>query len=155
MRTSLESKRALTRMSYTSKRAPALASNATTLGLALLAALGSGCQRHAQRTVAHTHAYAGGPTNRSAVAAIADARCDREQRCGNIGSGGKYASKHACNEQVRREWAEPLNGRECPRGVNEEELEECLEDIRGEDCNNPFDSLERVLSCGTVEICRG
>ncbi len=129
---------------------------ATTFGLAILGVLAAagGCHRHAQRTYAGTHAYAGGPTNRSAVHAIADARCDREQHCGNIGAGGKYASKHACIEVVRSEWAESLNARECQRGVNEQELDECLEDIRSENCRNPFDSLERVMSCGTVEICR-
>ena len=92
---------------------------------------------------------------RSAVRSIASARCEREERCGNIGVDQKFADKNACLERVRADWSEELNARECPAGVRERELDECIEDIRGEDCGSPFDSLQRMLSCGTAEICSG
>jgi len=92
---------------------------------------------------------------RSAVRTIADARCDREARCHNIGPDAKFASRAACVERVRADWADELNAHECPKGVRDVELDECLHDIREEECGNPFDSLDRMFSCGTSEICNG
>ena len=92
-------------------------------------------------------------TNSSAVRAIATARCDREARCNNLGADAKYPSKEACLDRVRADWAKELNAYECPGGLNRAELNECLEDIRGEDCGSPFDTLARTLSCSKTEIC--
>lgn len=92
-------------------------------------------------------------TNRSAVRAIASARCEREARCNNLGADAKYPSKEECLDRVRADWAKELNAYECPGGLNRAELNECLEDIRGEDCGSPFDTLARTLSCSKTEIC--
>lgn len=89
----------------------------------------------------------------SAVRKIAGARCDREERCNNIGDGEKYASQDVCVEEIREEWREDLNARECPGGIHDAQLEECLNDIRSEDCNSPFDTLARVTSCTAASIC--
>ncbi len=91
--------------------------------------------------------------HRAAARSIADARCEREQRCNNIGPDAKFASRNACDERIRADWAEELNAYECPGGVNQEELTECLEDIRDEDCKNPFDTLARTMACSRTEIC--
>jgi hypothetical protein len=92
-------------------------------------------------------------TNSSAVRAIASARCEREARCGNLGADAKFASKEDCLDRVRADWAGELNAYACPGGLNRAELDECLGDIRGEDCGNPFDTLARTLSCSKTEIC--
>jgi hypothetical protein len=92
-------------------------------------------------------------TNRSAVRAIASARCEREARCNNLGADAKFPSKEECFDRVRADWAKELNTYECPGGLNRAELDECLEDIRGEDCGSPFDTLARTLSCSKTEIC--
>jgi hypothetical protein len=95
------------------------------------------------------------PATAAATAAISAARCEREQRCGNIGASHNYASNEACMTQVRREWAQDLSARECPQGVEQQQLTSCLNEIRQEECGNPFDSLERVAACRTSAICRG
>jgi hypothetical protein len=92
-------------------------------------------------------------THRAAVNSIAQARCQREERCGNIGVDEKFASESACVERIRADWADDLNAYDCPGGVNKVELDECLEDIRDEDCGDPFDTLARTLACGRAEIC--
>lgn len=92
-------------------------------------------------------------SSRSAVRAIASARCEREARCKNLGVDAKYPSKAACVDSVRADWAKELNAYECPGGLNRAELNECLEDIRSEDCGSPFDTLARTLSCSKTEIC--
>jgi hypothetical protein len=99
-----------------------------------------------------------GPSGASATAArnqITDARCAREQRCENIGDNKKYSSLDDCRATVRAEWKDDLNGVECPNGIDQTELDQCLGEIRGEDCGDPLDALSRVAACTTGQICIG
>jgi hypothetical protein len=89
----------------------------------------------------------------SASESIARSRCDREQRCGNIGGDEKFSSVDDCLTRVRTDWKDDLSARECPGGVNRTQLDECLTEIRNEDCSSPFDTLERVAACTAGQIC--
>ena len=95
------------------------------------------------------------PASRAASAAesITEARCAREQRCENIGADKKYSSFSDCGARVRNDWKDDLNARECPGGVNQKELDECLASIRNEDCNSPLDTLSRLTQCTAGPIC--
>ena len=88
------------------------------------------------------------------VAKITAARCAREQKCGNIGAGKDYASAAACETEIGKEWREELNAYECPGGIVTKEFEECLAEIRTEDCASPFDTLERVVACRSSDMCK-
>lgn len=90
----------------------------------------------------------------SAIASITQARCQREQRCGNIGADKKFDSQGKCMSEIRETWKDELNTRECRGGIVQKELQECLEEVRNEDCNNPFDTLNRVLACREGDICK-
>jgi hypothetical protein len=90
----------------------------------------------------------------SAVAQITAARCAREQRCNNIGTDKKFDTSDECMTEIRKQWADDLNARECPGGVVQKELSECLDEIRNEDCGNPFDTLGRVTACREGDICK-
>ncbi len=90
-----------------------------------------------------------------AVDAITASRCQRETRCENVGSGRKYSSETDCLQTVRADWRDDLNARECPEGVDQGQLDECLAKVRSEDCNAPFDTLARVTECTANQICRG
>ena len=92
---------------------------------------------------------------RSATASIADSRCARELRCENIGPDKKYSSMDDCEARVKSDWRDDLNARECPAGIDRAQLEECLEEIRNEDCANPFDTLGRVAACTVGQLCEG
>jgi hypothetical protein len=89
----------------------------------------------------------------SAARSIAEARCARENRCANVGSDKKYSSTDDCMARVSDDWKDDLNARECPGGINQTELQECLGAIRAEDCNSPFDTLDRVTECTSAQIC--
>lgn len=91
----------------------------------------------------------------SATESIARSRCEREQRCGNIGGDKKFSSTDDCLTRVRSDWKDDLNARECPGGVNHTQLDECLTEIRNEDCSSPLDTLERVAACTAGQICEG
>ena len=95
------------------------------------------------------------PASRAAPAAqaIAEARCARERRCENVGTDEKYSSMSDCMADIRSDWKDDLNARECPGGVNQTELQECLTAIRNEECNSPFDTLDRVTECTATAIC--
>lgn len=100
-------------------------------------------------------ATAGGGSAVSARNQITEARCAREQRCENIGDNKKYSSMDDCQATVRAEWKDDLNGVECPNGIDQTELNQCLGEIRGEDCGDPLDALSRVAACTTGQICIG
>lgn len=100
-------------------------------------------------------ATASGANATAARDQITDARCAREQRCENIGDNKKYSSLDDCRATVRAEWKDDLNGVECPNGIDRSELDECLGEIRGEDCGDPLDALSRVAACTTGQICIG
>jgi hypothetical protein len=91
--------------------------------------------------------------NPGVVEGIANARCEREQRCGNIGADKGHLSLDACRNKIAMDWKDDLNRYECPGGIVQRELDECLQEIRNEDCNNPFDKLERVIACRVSDIC--
>ncbi|MDB4975622.1 MAG: hypothetical protein JWN48_3963 [Myxococcaceae bacterium] len=105
-----------------------------------------------ERHEGHSELGAGVKANH-AVHAIAKARCEREEHCGNIGAGKSYTSMGACEEKIRADWAGDLNKYECPKGTNKEALDKCLGDVRTEECGNPFDTLSRVVSCSASDIC--
>jgi hypothetical protein len=92
--------------------------------------------------------------NETAVSSITRARCDREARCNNVGSGRKFESHDDCVTKTRASWRDDLNNLECPRGVVENQLSSCLEQIRNESCGNPLDTLERALACRAVDLCK-
>lgn len=92
--------------------------------------------------------------NESAVASITQARCDRESRCDNVGSGKKYESMSDCVTKTRSDWRDDLNARECPQGVVPTQLSSCVKQIKEESCGNPVEKLESVLACRTVDLCK-
>jgi len=124
--------------------------------LAALFIIASGCSRDTQHTASAANAEP--PAARatsSASQSIAEARCARETRCDNVGGDKKYSTLEDCIVRIRTDWQDDLNARECPGGVNQHELDECLGEIRSEECGNPFDSLERIAACTSGQICQG
>ena len=90
---------------------------------------------------------------RSASEQIATARCEREQQCGNVGNDKTFSSGADCFARIQSDWKDDLNARACPGGINQQQLEECLSQIRQESCENPFDTLARITACTQGQIC--
>ena len=90
----------------------------------------------------------------ASVKAITEARCVREEKCGNVGPGQDYSSTKACQEKISADWRDELNAYDCPGGVVTKELSECLEEIKNEDCASPFDTLGRVVACRSSDLCK-
>jgi hypothetical protein len=47
-----------------------------------------------------------------------------------------------------------LNAKDCPGGIDQKELKECLEETSNSDCKNPFDEAGRLAACRTSDLCR-
>jgi hypothetical protein len=95
------------------------------------------------------------PASRTRTAAeqLAHARCERERQCGNIGNDKTYSSTQDCFARVQNDWKDDLNARDCPGGINQKQLDQCLAQVRAEACGNPFDTLARITECTSRQIC--
>ncbi|MBX3197124.1 MAG: hypothetical protein KF894_03120 [Labilithrix sp.] len=96
---------------------------------------------------------AGVVANLSAIDRIVAARCQREANCKNIGADKKHVSEQACAQKLKADMKDDLNANECPRGIDQKELNDCLGAIHKEECNNPIDSISRLAACRTGELC--
>jgi hypothetical protein len=123
--------------------------------LAVSSALLIGCDRGSE-PASRTHVTSAeqpAPVNPASIDAIALARCDREQRCGNLGDGKKFSNREACLNDIRSQGDDTLTTSACPGGIDTMRLERCLDAIRGERCDNPLDLMSRLNACRTDELC--
>ena len=107
------------------------------------------------------HAIGGGPaepalktTPAGAVASIALTRCDRQARCNNIGPNETYKTRVECVSKMQSDDGKSINASACPGGINEGNLNRCLQALREEGCGSPIGALERLESCKTDSICK-
>lgn len=94
-----------------------------------------------------------GVGNEGAVSKIVAARCAREASCNNVGVDKRYANSDACVQKVKVDMKDDLNAKECPRGIDAKELDECLAAIQKEECGSPLDTISRVAACRTSDLC--
>lgn len=90
---------------------------------------------------------------RGDVHALSTARCEREMRCNNVGSGRKYESMDACTQKLDSRGYEDLGPGECKSGIRKDKLDTCLSAIRSERCGSPLDTLTRLVSCRSAALC--
>lgn len=98
-----------------------------------------------------------GPMSQARARDLATARsCDWYGKCGEIGQGKKYATRDACEVDVRASWNNYWPAADCDGKIRGEDLDVCLQAIELTDCNNAFDFLNTVLNkCGKSNVCRG
>jgi hypothetical protein len=89
----------------------------------------------------------------SALGDIVSARCDREQRCNNVGAGKDYDNRQACVSKIEGKTESDLNTKDCDKGIDKGKLDACLQKIHEEECGNPIDSISRIAACRTGEVC--
>lgn len=95
-----------------------------------------------------------GVKNDAAISQIASARCARDRSCNNIGADKKWSSDAACESEILTKTRDELNIGECPGGVDQKALSDCLDSIHKEECNSPLDSMSRLMSCRSGELCK-
>jgi hypothetical protein len=100
-----------------------------------------------------TGADLGSLSNELAVERIVAARCARETQCNNIGSDKHFVDHDVCARELRSRVSVDLRAGECARGIDATALDNCMEAIRSESCNNPIDTIQRLAACRTGELC--
>jgi hypothetical protein len=96
-------------------------------------------------------------TPADAVDAIANARCDYELRCNNIGEARDFNNREHCMDAARNDATQELTeDPDCRRGIKPEDLNECTSQLRERSCGTVmgvFDKLSTVVSCRSAELC--
>lgn len=119
----------------------------------LLVACGGANQEPPVAGTGVTSAQSAQKADSAIVGKLSAARCDREQTCNNVGTGQKYVSRDVCMDQMRGSLANDLNSYECPRGIDETQLDKCMNSIRSEECSHPLDTISRMEKCRTGALC--
>jgi len=92
-----------------------------------------------------------------AVDAITDARCNYEQKCGNIAASEEFQSRDHCLQVIRADMNQELGEDEdCRNGVSQRNLQECLSELASKDCgglSGVIDSMDTYMSCGSNSLC--
>jgi hypothetical protein len=89
-----------------------------------------------------------------AIESISSARCDSEQRCGDIGPRATYMNRDHCMGVMRADGQDSLG--ECTLGIDRIDLLECVTQINNEDCGGAggaIDRLERLAACRSGDLC--
>lgn len=122
---------------------------------ALIAVVFAGCRKKSQvQTTAPPMAMGGGPADlTSSIDAIADAECQREAACGNVGPDKRFMDRITCVAEMRRDAKSTVHERNCANGVEQARLNACLSAARNETCANPFNTLTTYVPCKSETLC--
>jgi hypothetical protein len=107
---------------------------------------------------AHERGIGGGPvvvraSTAVAVESLADARCDRAVRCGDVAPHQRFSTRAACVSKVESEKFDDLNVRACPGGIDAKQLDKCVTAIRADECGNAFERWNRLNACRSANLC--
>jgi uncharacterized protein DUF6184 len=89
-----------------------------------------------------------------AVDSLADAQCNRAERCKEIGPKKDYGSRDQCLTQMRHEAQKSIG--KCNKGIDRDDLAQCVGQIQSEGCGSvSFEGLTTWIACDTDDLCLG
>lgn len=80
--------------------------------------------------------------------------CEFANRCGDIGSGQRYANLDECMTKQRSAWLDAWPTSRCESHVNAQALDVCLRAIDNTQCGNIIDQVATLSKCGQNDVCR-
>jgi hypothetical protein len=92
-------------------------------------------------------------TVENAVSRIADAQCEREQRCDNIGLHKRFETREVCIDDARQGEGGDLRAANCDVGVDDAQLGKCLAAIHYQSCGSPVISAMQLDACRASLLC--
>jgi hypothetical protein len=122
------------------------------VGLSFLA-VACGHSYNTRSSTETTAAAAGNDPNYASIEKITMAKCDREERCDNVGQGKKFGTRQSCIDENRSSKRDDLRASECPGGIDQRQLEKCVAEIRAEHCGNVLDKVNRLTACRDAALC--
>jgi hypothetical protein len=115
--------------------------------------IGAACNHESTPARGVTTTGAGIVANDDAASRLTDARCNRAKACNQLGKDEKYADMGACKREVAHDLESDLRPGECPRGIRQEKLSNCIQEIQNEKCGNLADKISRLATCRTGSLC--
>jgi uncharacterized protein DUF6184 len=91
--------------------------------------------------------------NDDAAMRLANARCERDLECDDIGPGKRFADRDTCTRELGNEARIKLRAHDCPSGIDDQRLATCLNRVRAERCEFALDTIERLDACRSSELC--
>ncbi|MGD0524247.1 MAG: DUF6184 family natural product biosynthesis lipoprotein, partial [Polyangiaceae bacterium] len=88
----------------------------------------------------------------TASSEIANARCDREVACGDVGTGRTYAARDQCAGELLRSARADLATPGCPAGIAARLVDDCASRLRQESCH-PLSTLSLMEACRPAALC--
>lgn len=123
--------------------------------LSIVAVLAAACAASggANSSATTSAAVEGRVPNEEAIQQLANARCNRNERCNLIGPGKLHADRGSCDRTVQRETASDFRSADC-KGVKLGPLNECANDVTKLACSLDKPTVMMVTSCNGGELCR-
>lgn len=132
---------------------------ATLITLAVSGFAAVGCERSRGAAMQP----ASNPENPSrAVEAIAAARCDYAQRCGEVGPPGhrgataasvRYAGPRDCMESTREDTQRVYGA--CTGALDNDDVRACVSAINTDSCSNWTEEMTQFEECSSSNVCAG
>lgn len=79
--------------------------------------------------------------------------CRFEERCGNVGSGQRYATFAECMTAKRSDFLDLWPTDKCDRRINGETLNVCFQAIENTQCDNLVDLFATLSKCQSSDVC--
>jgi len=92
--------------------------------------------------------------NDRAVEKMANANCERELACENVGLGRRYETPAMCVGTFEREKYSELGFGKCLLGVDYVQLDLCIREIKDADCGSALYTLDALGACHSSKLCR-
>lgn len=84
---------------------------------------------------------------------IAQARCAHAMSCEQVGEGKRYGDLSRCTVQVQLELQSELGNKQCPAGVDEIALRECVDRTAHSTCNDDAEASASE-ACTVAKVCK-
>jgi hypothetical protein len=89
-----------------------------------------------------------------AVETLANAHCNRAERCHRIGTNKEYKSRDQCLLYMRQETQKSVG--KCDKGIDREDLAQCLGEVENRDCGGvSLEGLQAWIACDSDDLCLG
>jgi len=107
----------------------------------------------AQPAPAAAPSKAGRIETEPAIKSLAAARCEHENKCGEIGAGRRYENRAACESAISSETYKDVEYVGCTAGIDREKFQICLNEAGDEGCDSALDTLQRIMACSARPLC--
>ena len=111
----------------------------------------AGCEHRDASAVALTPAAGTTPSAERAAENLTRARCDRAERCGEVGPGAQFTSREHCLDTLWRESVAQATS--CRAGIDQQAIEGCLTEIDAHGCDDAMGGFNQYAACKVEDLC--